>query len=280
MEFLRFGSRIPGAYQWGCCAVCIIQDFKQDPDDKASIELVSGDSGSPIRISGESAFIGTTNKEIFDQRLRIGTFNSNDMPNHVFLAVLTADQLVTTVGLKWLKILKESGFEFIRATDNSVYTGATLHRDANSSQCDDPDLCDECDCGYWGDEGSHINYIFGLFRNIGSGRVENPFEPPAEWASLDPTFAEVNQKVSTVDQAALEKERYDYHLSQWDKIGPIKKLTRQQVIDAGAPVILAGMFSDNPQEEESVRQEKQKKAETGDKEAQSAGPWSIPLKAT
>ena len=45
MEFLRFGSSIPGGY-WGCCACCIIQNFKFDPKAKASIQLVSGDSGT------------------------------------------------------------------------------------------------------------------------------------------------------------------------------------------------------------------------------------------
>jgi hypothetical protein len=274
MEFLRYGSRIPGAYQWGCCAVCIIQDFKQDPDDKASIQLVSGDSGMPLQKNGESAFLGTTYKEIFDQRLRIGTFSATDMPNHVFFAVLTADQLRTTIGLKWLKILKEAGFEFIRATDNSVYTGQALAKDIGEQSCEDPDYCDDCDCGYYSEE-SHINYVFGLFRNIGVGRVENPFTPPDAWLALEGTFSEVNQKLSEDEQVALEKERYDYHLSQWDKIGPIKQLTRQEVIDAGAPVILAGLFSDNPQEEESVRQKKQEEAKTGAKADQKASPWSV-----
>lgn len=275
MEFLRYGSRIPGAYQWGCCAIDIIQNFSVDPDAKTSIQLVSGDSGSPIRKNGENAFIGTTYKEVFDQRLRIGTFNSNDMPNHVFFAVLTANQLYTDAGKKWLKILKEAGFEFIRATDNSVYTGPTLEKDLSSVQgCDDPDDCYDCDC--FEEPETHLNYIFGLFRNIGGGRVANPFTPPEAWLELDSHFSEVNQKLSTEEQLALEKERYDYHLAQWDNIGPVKFLTKQEVKDAGAPVILAGLFSDNPQEEESLREERNKSKSSGKTQAKTSSPaWSL-----
>ena len=43
MEFLRFGSSIPGSY-WGCCAFDIIQNFgAYDPDDPLSIEMVDGE---------------------------------------------------------------------------------------------------------------------------------------------------------------------------------------------------------------------------------------------
>src|SRR3546814_3229716 len=118
MEFLRFGSSIPGSY-WGCCAVDIIQDFKQPPDGKASIQVVDGDGGNPLR----GKFFGPTWKDIFLQRLRIGTFADRNMPNHGFLAILTDWQIKSKPGSDWLKILKEQGFEFIRTVDNSVYSG-------------------------------------------------------------------------------------------------------------------------------------------------------------
>jgi hypothetical protein len=263
MEFLRYGSRIPGAYKWGCCAVCIIQNFKEEPDKPASIEVVSGDSGMPIRTGNESAFLGPTHRDIFNQRLRIGTFSGDDMPNHVFLAVLTADQLQTSVGLAWLKIRKEAGFEFIRATDNSVYTGQMLYREVM-------DMDEETRYEEGIKENSHINYIFGLFRNIGNGRVEDPFQPPKAWTDLSPTF----QEVKPVNASQLEQERYEYHLSQWDKIGPVKFMKRDEVIAAGAPVVLAGLFSDYPQETEDARNKKTASKSKAGLSAQAAAPAS------
>lgn len=275
MEFLRYGSRIPGEYKWGCCAVDIIQNFNVDPDDKTSIQVVSGDSAMPILRNGENAFLGVTYKEVFDQRLRIGTFNGEDMPNHVFFAVMTHDQLNTEKGFKWLKILKEAGFEFIRATDNSVYTGATLERDKVREACDDCD-CDDCYCGCF--EVSHVNYIFGLFRNIGVGSIEDPFAPPEKWLSLDSPISEVNQKLTPEDRSKLTKERYDHHLAQWDKIGRVKFRTRKEVLDAGAPVVLAGMYSEYPQEEEDTRKARDelKSSQKASKTPQTATiPWSL-----
>ena len=80
VEFLRFGSSIPGAY-WGCCAMDIIQCFSTDPEAPASIELVSGDGGNPFMKNGKTMFLGKTNKDVFLQRLRIGTFSTENMPN-------------------------------------------------------------------------------------------------------------------------------------------------------------------------------------------------------
>jgi hypothetical protein len=113
MEFLRFGSSIPGSY-WGCCAVCIVQNFKVKPSDKASIELVNGDGGYPILGSdGETLFLGMTWKEVFEARIRIGTFSQRDLPNHAFLAILTDDQIKNSPGKQWLKILKDNGFDWL-----------------------------------------------------------------------------------------------------------------------------------------------------------------------
>lgn len=159
MEFLRFGSSIPGAYH-GCCAFDIIQQFGQDPDEPASIQLVCGDGGQPLtrydNVTGSKVlFLGKTWKEIFLARLRIGTFGQGDLRCHGFLAVLTEDQLQTKVGKKWLAILKENGFEFVRAVHNSVYSSRR-----------------------------HPNYLFALFRNIGGPSLNDPFAPPKEWTDL------------------------------------------------------------------------------------------------
>lgn len=146
MEFLRFGSSIPGSY-WGCCACCIIQNFKVDPDAKASIQLVEGDGGTTL-----SKFAGKTYHEIFRQRLRYGTFSAKDMPNHAFIAILAKSQLSSAVGKKWLAILKAEGFEFLRSVNNSVW--------------------------------NVDNYIFILVRNVGTNAVKDQFTPPQAWLDL------------------------------------------------------------------------------------------------
>jgi hypothetical protein len=239
MEFLRFGSSIPGSY-WGCCAVCIIQNFNFDPDEKASIQLVDGDGGYPMG----DMFAGPTYRDIFLQRLRIGTFSTDDMPNHTFLAVLTEYQVTNETGKKWLALLKEHGFEFIRTVDNSVYTGQDLD----------------------GEQSSHKNYLFGLFRNIGSGKIENPFEPPKAWTDLPNVIPEAWQYISDSgdtqarlngSQEVTEGQR-SYHRTMWDKIGPPKLLTKAEVEAVGAPVILAGQRSQFPQESEKSRESKHK----------------------
>jgi hypothetical protein len=231
MEFLRFGSSIPGSY-WGCCAVCIIQNFNFDPDEKSSIQLVDGDGGYPM---GDK-FAGPTYKDIFLQRLRIGTFSDTDMPNHTFLAVLTEYQVTNETGKKWLALLKEHGFEFIRTVDNSVYTGQSLE----------------------GTRSSHKNYLFGLFRNIGNGKIENPFEPPKAWTELPSVIPEASCHLDPDTQATITVMQSERHREIWDRIGPAKFLTKAEVEAAGAPVILAGQRSQFPQEPEKTREMKHK----------------------
>lgn len=238
MEFLRFGSSIPGSY-WGCCACCIIQDFKVDPDEPASIQLVSGDGGGPIMKGREMLFAGPTWRDIFNQRIRSGTFDSRDMPNHAFFAILTEWQIKSRVGNKWMVILKEAGFEFVRSVANSVSTGQTI--------------ADELE-----GEGESLNYIFGLFRNIGRFGASDPFTPPAAWQDLpsvkteawralsDPQFADVSPSDLAQKQFAEDKVI-------WGRIGPPKFMTESEVVAAGAPVILAGLRGANPQEPKATR---------------------------
>lgn len=246
MEFLRFGSSIPGAY-WGCCAVCIIQNFKFNPDEKSSIEIVDGDGGSPVLKNGKKQFAGPTYLDIFKQRLRVGTFNGRDMPNHVFLAVLTEEQISGGHGKKWLKILKEHGFEFIRTTDNSVYTGESL---MGTTEVDE----------YGDDISPHPNYIFGLFRNIGAGAVKDPYTPPKEWTDLPNEVPEAWEHLKNsgtdINLAAQAAQ-----LRLWNDLGPATFLTEEEVVAAGAPVIYAGKRSEFPQEPKSTREYKQKEKE-------------------
>lgn len=229
MEFLRFGSSIPGSY-WGCCAVDIIQFFKVDPDTKASIGLVYGDGGSPILTpDNQPAFLGTTYREIFLQRLRMATFNGTDMPNHTFYAVLTAGQLQQEVGKKWLAILKEQGFEFVRAVDNSVYTGAGVN----------------------GKQKPHLNYIFALYRNVGAAPVEDQFTPPAEWTDLPSVVPEPWQFMS--DTKDLTSQIKAAQLPLYKALPKTKMYTEKELEDLGVPVTYAGKRSPYPQQSKAQR---------------------------
>lgn len=246
MEFLRFGSSIPGSY-WGCCAMCIIQDFKQDPDAKASIQIVSGDGGQPLG----DRFAGLTYREIFETRLRIGTFNTNDMPNHGFLAILTEWQVTSSLGKKWLKILHENGFEFIRTVDNSVYSGSGLDGEGHSDCCGDC-LDDECEYEDTGDS-SNKNYLFGLFRNIGNGSVADPLTPPAAWSEMTGGVKQAVDYLTPNQRASVAKAQKQFHRKAWEKLGPPKFYTKAQVKEAGVTVTLAGQRSKFPQQSEDAR---------------------------
>lgn len=254
MEFLRFGSSIPGSY-WGCCAVCIIQNFQFDPDEKASIQIVDGDGGLPLKREDKDLFAGPTYRDIFLQRLRFGTFGSRDMPNHVFLAVLTDSQIKNKYGKAWLKLLKEQGFEFIRTTDNSVYTGSAVLNQPTSFT-----------------PTSHKNYIFGLFRNIGMGAIEDPFTPPKEWTDLEKTVPEAWEFL-TEKRKELTKEIQEAQLKLWDALPPTKLLTEEELEAQEVPVIYAGVRSNFPQQKKSARLRTQ---ETLSKDTKAvASPFSI-----
>ncbi len=232
LEFLRFGSSIPGSY-WGCCACDIIQNFKVDPDAKASIQIVGGDGGQAIG----DVFAGPTYRDIFHQRLRFGTFGSNDMPNHAFIAILTQWQITSGVGKKWLAILKEAGFEFVRTVNNSVYSGANLGKPTGSAQNND-------------------NYIFMLVRNIGAGGLKDQFQPPKEWLALPSAGkTETWDFVSKLekDGVTATEQNHAADTAIWNKIGKAKLLTRAAIEKAGAPVMLGGARSEFPQETAASR---------------------------
>lgn len=236
MEFLRFGSSIPGSY-WGTCSMCIIQDFSQDPFRKASIQLVSGDSGCPMQSGKDQLYFGPTYEDIFVNRIRIGTFGCGDMPNHGFLAILTEGQLRSEVGKKWLALLKREGFEFIRTVDNSVYSGKTLRTEVPSK----PSV--------------NKNYLFGLFRNIGTAEVADPFAPPPEWTSLEQRVPEPWEFLDEKARTRLKEGQNDHHLKRWIETSPTVFMTEEELKKAGAPVILAGQRSQYPQQEKSVREQ-------------------------
>lgn len=218
MEFLRFGSSIPGSY-WGCCACDIIQNFKVDPDAKASIEIVTGDGNATT-----GKFVGKTWREIFKARLRFGTFDSRDMPNHAFLAILTINQINGTYGKAWLAILKEHGFEFIRAVDNSVYSG-----------------------------GGNTNYIFGLFRNISGNRLKDPFTPPQAWADLPSVKSEAWELGSPEAFVGLAKTQTEQDKAIFDALGRPNFYTEAALEKEGIPIWYAGVRNKYPQQQKSAR---------------------------
>lgn len=238
MEVLRFGSSIPGAY-WGCCAMDIIQNFHLAPEAKASIQLVNGDGGQPSYMAGNKvAFLGMTNEEVFRQRLRIGTFDTRDMPNHGFIAILTQNQIQGSIGKKWLKILKETGFEFIRTVSNSVYTGQALGASGDAAR----------------------NYVFALFRNIGSGNTKDPFTPPPEWSALETVVPELNveafkwrSETTGYGAEVFADEQREAQLKCWNALPEKKFYSEEELEAAGVPVTYAGKRSQFPQQPKSVR---------------------------
>lgn len=259
MEFLRFGSSIPGSY-WGCCAGDIIQNFKVDPDDKASIQVVNGDSGQPQMTGNNFTFVGQTYREIFKNRIRFGTFNLKDMPNHFFFAVLTHSQIATkgSIGWKWLQILKEEGFEFIRTVDNSVYTGPEIITSLSEKPKKSP----------------HPNYIFGLFRNIGQGRIVDQFTPPQAWLDLDGGVKGLIDVVPKTKAASVQKAQEEYALNRWNG-GKTVFLNEAELEKNGVPIWYAGTRSESPQELKSVRQTRMKAKEQRAAKTAAAGAPSV-----
>lgn len=246
MEFLRFGSSIPGAY-WGCCAMCIIQDFKQDPADKYAIEIVDGDGGIPM-----GGFLGMTYEEVFMQRLRIGTFSTSDMPNHGFLAILADWQISSGVGLKWLKILKREGFEFIRTVTNSVYDGQSVLTGKPHAK-----------------HGHHPNYVFGLFRNVGKGACANPYEPPQAWKNLDSVVPETWELYADKADAAYADNVRLAQMPLYKALPKPKLHTIKAIREAGIEPTMAGRRSTKPQQSAKQREqvEEAEAAKTGPKTA-------------
>lgn len=174
-------------------------------------------------------YAGPTYRDIFWQRLRIGTFSSDDMPNHAFFAIMTEYQLTETNGWKWLALLKEAGFEFIRTVDNSVYTGSSVMAEPGG-----------------GGRSPHPNYIFGLFRNIGKGAIHDPFTPPKAWTDLPSVVPEAHPYVvegsdpAQGDCTNLAREQQKAQLDIWNKMPRPPFLTEDELKKAGVPVKLAG----------------------------------------
>jgi hypothetical protein len=179
IEFLRFGSQ-HGGEGIGCCAIDIIQGFVNDPDAPATVQLYHGDRDGKndqaltLFANGkvEFAYLGKTNREVFENFIRIGTFGTSDMPDHTFFAVFSDEQMSDRNGKEWLKILKAEGFEFLRTVGNSVYTDTTVPKEPVK-----------------GKMRPHKNHVFGLFRNISNAAVAKPFTPPRAWLEIpEPTM--------------------------------------------------------------------------------------------
>lgn len=155
LECVRFGARLP-AIGIGCCAIDLIQGFSCDPDGPVERKMVHGDAGTALTLNGKQAFAGPTNRALFNIYLKTGTFDTQDSPDRAFFCALSDYQLKTDYGKKWLEIIKDAGFEFLRTINNTVY---------NQGRGTTP----------------HMVHIFALFRNISSARVRDPLTPPQQW---------------------------------------------------------------------------------------------------
>lgn len=205
MEFLRFGSSIPGSY-WGCCACDIIQNFNEDPDTPASIQLVEGDGGSTL-----GKFAGKTYRDIFLQRLVYGTFSVDPAraKNHAFIAILSAKQCNTAIGKKWLTLLKAQGFEFVRSVNNSVWNAK--------------------------------NYIFMMVRNVGPNAIDDQFKPPAFWQDLPSVVPEpsIEPLVGAELTAAIKEKQKPLY----DALPQGVFYTEADLKKEGIPITYAGIRS-------------------------------------
>ena len=162
IECLRLGAR-RGGEGIGCCAVDVFQGFSNDPyDDRPPIPMLEGDSRHPI-IAGypdmrQRTIVGT-NEEVFLTYLKIGTMSSAPVEDHAFIAVITGEQIRSSTGKKWLKILKREGFEWAGCTSNSVYSEY------------------------------HPNHIFMMIRSTGEYMDEDEIlqlkKPPSAWLELE-----------------------------------------------------------------------------------------------
>jgi hypothetical protein len=107
-------------------------------------------------------------------------------------------------------------------------------------------------------DASYKNYLFGLFRNIGINGVADPFTPPSEWINLPAGKPEVWSFMQQEVRKDVAAEQFAFDKAVWDKIGPAKLMTEAELVAAGAPVIMAGLRSENPQELKATRDARQK----------------------
>lgn len=256
MEFLRFGSSIPGEY-WGCCACDIIQNFNEDPDTPASIQLVEGDGGSTL-----GKFAGKTYRDIFLQRLVYGTFSADPAraKNHAFIAILSAKQCNTAVGKKWLRLLKAQGFEFVRSVNNSVWNAK--------------------------------NYIFMMVRNVGPNAIDDQFAPPPFWEDLPSRVPEARSYLyngGTIPGIEITTAIKEAQKPLYDALPQGVFYTEEDLKKEGIPITYAGVRSTTshyhgrfqigyPQQSAAERERYQAAAKTLMKPAENK-PSAFPQKA-
>lgn len=162
IECLRLGAR-RGGEGIGCCAIDVFQGFSNDPSSlRPPIPMFEGDSRQPISVGypdQRQKTVEGTNEEVFLTYLKIGTMSSDPTEDHAFLAVITGEQLYSSTGRAWLKILKREGFEWVGCTSNSVYSEY------------------------------HPNHIFMMIRSTGEYMDEDEIaqlkKPPSAWLELE-----------------------------------------------------------------------------------------------
>jgi len=162
IECLRLGAR-RGGEGIGCCAIDVFQGFSNEPSAvRPPIPLFEGDSRLPIRryIDDEYRQVTAegTNEEVFLTYLKVGTMSNDPLADHGFIAVLSGEQLLTSTGQAWLRILHREGFKWVGATSNAVYAEY------------------------------HPNHIFMLLRStrdfMDESEIEELQRPPSFWTSL------------------------------------------------------------------------------------------------
>src|SRR3546814_4773975 len=82
---------------------------------------------------------------------------------------------------------------------------------------------DVCSSDLGANKSSHKNYLFGLFRNIGTGYVGNPYKAPTEWTKLEQVVPEAWQMLSKDEMKELNQKNQEHHLKRWHEIGKVKR---------------------------------------------------------
>src|SRR3546814_10793353 len=88
---------------------------------------------------------------------------------------------------------------------------------------------DVCSSDLGANKSSHKNYLFGLFRNIGTGYVGNPYKAPTEWTKLEQVVPEAWQMLSKDEMKELNQKNQEHHLQRWHEIGKVKFLHEEDL---------------------------------------------------
>jgi len=118
-----------------------------------------------------------------------------------------------------------------------------------------------------------------LFRNIGNGRIQDPFTPPKEWTDLPEVCEEVISSIPDDVKKLIIEKQTKAHTKIW-KAGETKILKESDIVAAGAPVIMAALRTEFPVQVKERRGKRlAERKEKGAPSAPSSGIQYLPYKS-